>query len=87
MADNRIKTLKIKANVVKRIMKEKTTYEKEVKLTENRIEKMKAEGRDEYDIKKMHEVLNESKMMVPDCLKRLQNAVDDLKNHLVTKKS
>lgn len=28
-------------------------YEKEVVQTEARIEKMKAEGKDEYDIKKM----------------------------------
>ena len=48
-----LKNLKIKTNVVKRIMKEKTTYEKEVKQNEDRIEKMKNEGRDEYDIKKM----------------------------------
>ena len=34
-------------------MKEKLMYEKEVKQTEDRIEKMKKEGKDEYDIKKM----------------------------------
>lgn len=28
-------------------------YEKEVVQTENRIEKMKADGKDEYDIRKM----------------------------------
>ena len=28
-------------------------YEKEITQNENRIEKMKAEGRDEYDIRKM----------------------------------
>ena len=38
---------------VYRIIKEKTTYEKEVEQNENRIEKMKRDGKDEYDIKKM----------------------------------
>ncbi len=36
-----------------RIIKEKTTYEKEVGQNEARIVKMRNEGRDEYDIKKM----------------------------------
>lgn len=38
---------------LKRIIKEKSMYEKEVTQTENRIEKMKTDGKDEYDIKKM----------------------------------
>ena len=53
MADPRIKIIKIKSNVVKRIIKEKSTYEKEVLQTEEKINKMKNEGKDEYDIKKM----------------------------------
>ena len=57
-------------------------YEKEVKLTEDRIQRMKDEGKDEYDIKKMGEVLQESEMMVPETLKRLQTAWEDLKNKL-----
>ena len=35
-----------------RLTKEKTSYEKEVIQEEKRIEKMKEEGKDEYDIKK-----------------------------------
>jgi tubulin-specific chaperone A len=53
MSHTREKQLKIQAGVVKRIMKEKLMYEKEATQIENRIEKMKAEGKDEYDIKKM----------------------------------
>ena len=45
--------LKIQTGVVKRIIKEKQMYEKEYLQIEARIEKMKVEGKDEYDIKKM----------------------------------
>jgi tubulin-specific chaperone A len=53
MSHTREKQLKIAGGVVKRIMKEKLMYEKEAVQIENRIEKMKADGKDEYDIKKM----------------------------------
>ncbi|CAF0771132.1 unnamed protein product [Brachionus calyciflorus] len=82
MADPRMKQIKIQTGVVKRIAKEKFMYEKEAQQTENRIQKMKDEGRDEYDIKKMEEVLAESKMMGPDCIKRLRTAYEDLKTKL-----
>lgn len=82
MSDQRIKQLRIQTGVVKRIIKEKQMYEKEVEQTENRIQKMKDEGRDEYDVRKMGEVLAESKMMGPDCVKRLTTAVEDLKTKM-----
>jgi tubulin-specific chaperone A len=53
MTDPRAKQIKIQTGVVKRIIKEKSMYEKEVQQTENRIEKMKTDGKDEYDIRKM----------------------------------
>lgn len=40
---------------------------------------MKADGKDEYDIKKFAEVLEESQMMIPDSENRKNNAVNDLK--------
>ena len=36
-----------------RLGKEKSAYQKEVIAQEAKIEKMKADGKDEYDIKKM----------------------------------
>ena len=82
-------------------------YEKEVVDQEAKIEKMKAENKDEYDIKKQAsaiykyntmpslfdrpivfkqvEVLQESKNMVPDCKRRLEKAIDDLKAATVCK--
>lgn len=80
MSDVRIKQIKIKTGVVKRLAKEKAMYEKEAELQRLKVEKMKEEGKDEYEIKKQEEVLQESVMMVPDCRKRLFAAHADLKN-------
>lgn len=82
MADPRIRTLKIKTGVVKRLAKEKTVYEREAEQQRNRIDKIKAEGRDEHDIKKQEEVLQECLMMVPDCQRRLAKAFEELKGIL-----
>ncbi|KAK6179685.1 hypothetical protein SNE40_011990 [Patella caerulea] len=84
MADTRIRQIKIKTGVVKRIAKEKIMYEKEAVQIEEKIEKMKIDGKDEHDIRKQTEVLQESKAMVPDTLKRLRNAVEDLGQVLVS---
>ncbi|KAK6179684.1 hypothetical protein SNE40_011990 [Patella caerulea] len=86
MADTRIRQIKIKTGVVKRIAKEKIMYEKEAVQIEEKIEKMKIDGKDEHDIRKQTEVLQESKAMVPDTLKRLRNAVEDLGQVLATEK-
>lgn len=71
-----LKKLKIQTGVVTRISKEKTMYGKEIVTIEKQIEDMKADGKDEYDIKKRAECLEESRMMIPDCEKRLKSAVE-----------
>jgi len=90
MADGdkkRLRDIKIKTGVVKRLGKEKNYYEKESVREQNKLEKMKAEGTaDEYEIRKQDEVLGESKMMIPDCIKKLGIAWDDL-NGLMTTES
>jgi tubulin-specific chaperone A len=53
MSHTREKQIKIQTGIVKRIAKEKLMYEKEAGQIENRIQKMKDEGKDEYDVKKM----------------------------------
>ncbi|XP_063433754.1 tubulin-specific chaperone A-like [Mytilus galloprovincialis] len=78
MADPRVRQIKIKTGVVKRLTKEKLSYEKESEQQEAKIEKMKTEGKDEYDIKKQVEVLGECKQMIPDSLKRLKVAHEEL---------
>ncbi len=54
--DPRVKSLKIKTGVVKRTGKEKVSYRKEADQQRDKVEKMKQEGKDEADIKKMNEV-------------------------------
>uniref|UniRef100_A0A8C5WCJ1 Tubulin-specific chaperone A n=1 Tax=Leptobrachium leishanense TaxID=445787 RepID=A0A8C5WCJ1_9ANUR len=78
MADPRVRQIKIKTGVVKRLTKEKVMYEKEAKQQEEKVEKMKSDGGDEYVIKKQIEVLQESRMMIPDCQRRLEAAFTDL---------
>ncbi|KAF6127619.1 tubulin folding cofactor A [Phyllostomus discolor] len=85
MADPRVRQIKIKTGVVKRLAKEKMMYEKEAKQQEEKIEKMKAEDGENYAIKKQAEILQESRMMIPDCQRRLEAAYADLLQILVSK--
>ena len=62
--------------IIKRMLKEVSGYEKEAVENEARIQKMKDDGKDEYDIKKQEEVLGESYMMIPDSKNRLEAAVE-----------
>ncbi|EZA60865.1 tubulin-specific chaperone A [Ooceraea biroi] len=84
MSDPRIRTLKIKTGVVKRLAKEKITYEKEAALQRDKIQKLKEQDKDDYNIRKQEDVLQESLMMVPDCQRRLVKAFDELKKILET---
>lgn len=76
------KQLTIKVKTVERLMKEVQYYKDEVKENEMKLAKMKEEQKDEYDIKKFQEVLDESIMMVPDSETRLEKALDDLKQFM-----
>jgi len=79
MSDPRLKKLRIATGVVKRCGKEKLSYRKEADMQRDKIEKMKTEGRDEIEIRKMNECMQESLMMIPDCHRRLEKAINDLK--------
>uniref|UniRef100_A0AAQ6IFG7 Tubulin-specific chaperone A n=1 Tax=Anabas testudineus TaxID=64144 RepID=A0AAQ6IFG7_ANATE len=78
MADPRIRQIKIKTGIVKRLAKEEIAYITEAKQQEEKVEKLKAEAGDDYVIKKQMEVLQESRMMIPDCHRRLAVAHADL---------
>uniref|UniRef100_A0A8C4XTR9 Tubulin-specific chaperone A n=2 Tax=Falco TaxID=8952 RepID=A0A8C4XTR9_FALTI len=86
MADPRLRKIKIKTGVVRRLAKERIMYEKEAKQQEEKIEKMKAEACDDYGIKKQIEILQESRMMIPDCQRRLEVAHADLTQLLENEK-
>lgn len=78
-----VRNLKIKTSTCKRIQKELHSYEKEVEREAAKTADMKDKGADPYDLKQQENVLAESRMMVPDCRKRLEGALEDLKGALV----
>eukprot|EP00126_Sphaerothecum_destruens_P002924 Sdes_comp16337_c0_seq1m5694 len=74
MSDENLRSLKIKCGIVKRLNKEIEMYNKEAEKQRGRISRMKDEGKDEYDIKKQYEVLQETLDILPDVQKRLEEA-------------
>ncbi|KAH7961168.1 tubulin-specific chaperone A [Rhipicephalus sanguineus] len=77
-----IRNLKIKTGIVKRMTKEKAAYLKEVEVERERAAKMKEMGKEEYDVKRQEQVINETLSMVPDSHKRLLVAYNELKEVL-----
>ncbi|KAJ8632056.1 hypothetical protein MRB53_025392 [Persea americana] len=74
-----VRNLKIKTSTCKRILKELHSYEKEVQREAAKTADMKDKGADPYDLKQQENVLAESRMMIPDCRKRLEASLADLK--------
>ena len=64
--------------IAKRMVKEVDAYEKEVVTNTDKVQKMRDEDKDEYDIRKQEEVLQESLMMIPDSKGRLETALSNL---------
>ena len=52
---NQVRQLKIKTGSVRRNMKDFTSYKKEETSLKDKLEKMKEDGKEEHDIKKMME--------------------------------
>eukprot|EP00581_Thalassiosira_minuscula_P010274 CAMPEP_0183711646 /NCGR_PEP_ID=MMETSP0737-20130205/7115_1 /TAXON_ID=385413 /ORGANISM="Thalassiosira miniscula, Strain CCMP1093" /LENGTH=146 /DNA_ID=CAMNT_0025940213 /DNA_START=107 /DNA_END=547 /DNA_ORIENTATION=- len=71
--------LMIKVKACQRLVKEATYYTTEVEENEAKLQQMKDDNKDAYDIKKFQEVLAESQMMIPDSSSRRDKALDDLK--------
>ncbi|OWM83258.1 tubulin-folding cofactor A [Punica granatum] len=74
-----LRNLKIKTGTCRRIIKELHSYEKEVEREASKTAEMKQKGADPYDLKQQENVLAESRMMIPDCRKRLEASLTDLK--------
>mmetsp|Transcript_15316 Transcript_15316/g.25573 ORF Transcript_15316/g.25573 Transcript_15316/m.25573 type:complete len:130 (+) Transcript_15316:90-479(+) len=72
------KQLRIQLGVCKRMVKEVASYEKEVLTNEEKVQKMRDEGKDPYDIRKQEDVLQESYMMIPDSKSRLEKSIHEL---------
>ena len=73
--DNNAK-LKILLNSLKRLKKEAIYYNKELIDNENKLNNMIREKKDKYDIKKQQEIVDETKLMIPNVKKRLQDRID-----------
>jgi tubulin-specific chaperone A len=82
----RVREIKIKSGVVKRLAKEKVSYEKEAEKMQEKLEKMKADDPEDYAIRKQTELLEESRSMVPDCQRRLVAAYDELLKYMDNEK-
>ena len=67
-----------------RTLKEHAMYADEVKKQKDKIQQMIDSNADAYDIKKQREVLQESEMMLPDCLERLRSVLEGLTTEMVT---
>ena len=76
------KKLKILLNSLKRLKKEVTYYNKELIENESKLNKMIEESKDEYDIKKQQEITDETKMMIPNATKRLQDKIFEFENFM-----
>ncbi|KAM0913315.1 hypothetical protein ACQ4PT_012237 [Festuca glaucescens] len=74
-----LRSLKIKASTCRRAVRELRSYEEEVEKEAAKTAAMKERGADPYDLKQQENVLAESRMMVPDCNKRLEPTLADLK--------
>ena len=77
-----LRQLRIKTGVVQRLTKEISSYKKEAELQEQRRQKMKEEGKEEYDIMKMGWVVQESLGMIPHCIRKLNIASSELETLL-----
>ncbi|OMO59534.1 Tubulin binding cofactor A [Corchorus olitorius] len=64
-------------------LKELHSYEKEVEREAAKTADMKEKGADPYDLKQQENMLAESRMMIPNCRKRLEASLADLKATLV----
>ncbi|XBH65671.1 tubulin-folding cofactor A-like [Aegilops tauschii subsp. strangulata] len=73
-----LRSLGIKTRTCRRAMRELRSYEEEVEKEAAKTAAMKERGADPYDLKQQENVLAESRMMIPDCHKRLEATLAEL---------
>ncbi|GAM28167.1 hypothetical protein SAMD00019534_113430 [Acytostelium subglobosum LB1] len=77
------KSLKIKTDSLKRLEKDYIYYQKELEEQKNRVELCKKDPtKDEYDLKKQVEILDENNAMIVDTVKRLTDSLTVLAEFL-----
>jgi tubulin-specific chaperone A len=82
MSAEQLRSLKIKTGAVKRTTKEHLYYFKERDRELAKLQKMKGDGADPYDVKQQENVLQESTVMIPESRKSLEGLLSDLKAFL-----
>lgn len=65
-----------------RLVKEVAYYNKETAENETQLLAMKEQNKNPHDVKKFGEVVEESRMMIPDSRRRLDQALTDLEAYL-----
>ncbi|KAI0309201.1 tubulin binding cofactor A [Amylostereum chailletii] len=72
--------LKIKSGVAKRLVKENGLYRKELVEATVKVDKLRAEGVEGWDINNATKMMQESEKMVKDASVRMGKAVGDLRD-------
>lgn len=78
-----LRTLKIKAGIVKRLRNDLEYSRKECENERQRLRKLVDGGADEYEIRAQEKVISDTDQMVPDYQHRLVTAIDDLETLVV----
>ncbi|PPR06124.1 hypothetical protein CVT26_005346 [Gymnopilus dilepis] len=78
--------LKIKTGAVQRLTKETKVYREETADLETKLNKLKNDKAEEWDIKNATKMVEESKKMITDATTRLEKAVEDLQTLITSAK-
>lgn len=78
--------LKIQAGVAKRVFKEHEIYGNEVVENKIKLDKLRAEGEEDWGVRNAAKLVEESKKMVVNTDQRLRKAVEDLRDVIVLAK-
>lgn len=74
----------IKINALTRLVKEEGLYKKEAEEIKAKVDQMKKDNADPYEIKKMEEVFRDTEKMIPNIRKTIQSTLYGLEQHLVS---
>jgi len=81
--DKQRKQLTIKTGAARRLLKENGLYRKEIEDNKRKLDKLRADGAESWDIKNATRLIEESEKMVVDTSTRLGRAVGELRDLVV----
>ncbi|KAH3664319.1 hypothetical protein WICMUC_005847 [Wickerhamomyces mucosus] len=76
--------LEIKTKALGRLVKEESLYQEELKQQDDHINFLKSNNGDEYEIKKQIQVLDDTKKVIKEVLKKIKESKDSLESFLET---